>query len=120
MRHTQLNNAQRRFNRKLSTVRSKDERAFGRWKARFRCLYTLFTLKWTKLPEIMRATMILHNMCQRYGEFFDEEWETRRQQHERERDCRHAELAPRVAQPDPVAEEWNNTGTQVLHLCATC
>ena len=55
----------------------------------------------------------LHNMCQRYGEFFDEEWETRRQQHERERDCRHAELAPRVAQPDPVAEEWNNTGTQV-------
>ena len=68
-----LNRSQRRFNRTLSSARSTVERAFGILKARWRILLKKLDNRFENIPEVILACCILHNLCQRAGEKFDDE-----------------------------------------------
>lgn len=69
-----LTEEQHYFNLRLSKARVTVECAFGRLKGRWRCLQKRMDVDTSKVPTIVSACCVLHNMCEVHGEFFDEEW----------------------------------------------
>ena len=57
-----------RFNRALCKARCAIERTIGVWKRRFPCLSRGMRCKNTRVPDIITATAVLHNLCIRYNQ----------------------------------------------------
>uniref|UniRef100_A0A452IVZ0 DDE Tnp4 domain-containing protein n=1 Tax=Gopherus agassizii TaxID=38772 RepID=A0A452IVZ0_9SAUR len=62
------------FNYRLSQCRMTVECAFGRLKARWRCLYGKLDLGESSISAVISACCTLHNICEGKGETFSEEW----------------------------------------------
>uniref|UniRef100_A0A452HRH7 DDE Tnp4 domain-containing protein n=1 Tax=Gopherus agassizii TaxID=38772 RepID=A0A452HRH7_9SAUR len=69
-----LDRSKDRFNYRLSRCRMTVECAFGRLKARWRCLYGKLDLGESSISAVISACCTLHNICEGKGERFSEEW----------------------------------------------
>ncbi|XP_048343630.1 putative nuclease HARBI1 [Sphaerodactylus townsendi] len=58
---------ERYFNERLSRARCVAERAFGRLKARWRCLLTRLQVMPQNVKQIVGACVVLHNICESEG-----------------------------------------------------
>ncbi len=65
---------QKTFNYRLSKARVVVEHAYGRLKARWRCLMKRNDTNICDIPNIVSACCVLHNICELRGESFDDEW----------------------------------------------
>ena len=50
------------------------ENAFGRLKGRWRCLLKRMDFKLENVPHVVSACIVMHNMCELYGDNCLEEW----------------------------------------------
>ena len=50
------------------------ENAFGRLKGRWRCLLNQMDFKLENVPAVVATCVVLHNMCEMYGDNFCDEW----------------------------------------------
>ena len=66
-----LSAQQKKLNFRLSHARVVVEHAFGLLKGRWRCLRTRLAVDVSRVPELVAACCILHNICQLHGEEFD-------------------------------------------------
>lgn len=66
-----LTQRQERFNNKLSAARSNIERAFALLKGRFRRLKYLDMHRVDKIPQVIMACCVLHNICLNEGDLFE-------------------------------------------------
>ena len=69
-----LTHEQKQFNYKLSRARVVVEIAFGRLKARWRRLSKQMDIHIHNVLHIVTACYMLYNMCEVYGDAFNEEW----------------------------------------------
>ena len=53
------------------------ENAFGRLKGRWRCMLKRMDFKLENVPHVVSACIVVHNMCELYGDNFLEEWTAR-------------------------------------------
>ena len=65
---------QKHFNYRLSRARIVSENAFGRLKARWWRLLKQNDMAVKKVPKVIAACCVLHNICEIHKEVFDEEW----------------------------------------------
>ena len=65
---------QKCYNYRQSRARMVVENAFGRLKGRWRCLLKRMDFKLENVPHAVSACIVLHNMCELYGDNFLEEW----------------------------------------------
>ncbi len=65
---------QKLFNYRLSRARVVVEHAYGRLKARWRCLMKRIDIDVRNVPELIAACCALHNICEVHGDSFDEDW----------------------------------------------
>ena len=68
-----LSPQKRRFNEKLSAMRSVIERAFGLLKGRWRLLLKKIEQSHTSVPRSVTAAFVLHNFCVMQGDSFDDD-----------------------------------------------
>ena len=71
---TGLTTRQRTFNHRLSSARAVVENAFGRLKGRWRCLMKRNDCDVKRIPNIITACCVLHNLCERCGDRCEDEW----------------------------------------------
>ena len=71
-----LSEAQQYLNYRLSKARMVVENAFGRLKGRWRCLLKRNNMDIKHLPNCIATYVVLHNLCERKGEQFDDNWLT--------------------------------------------
>ena len=69
-----LTGGQTRFNYRLSKARMVVENAFGRLKGRWRCLLKRNDNALKNVPNMVASCCVLHNLCETWGESFDEAW----------------------------------------------
>ena len=69
-----LTTKQKRFNYLLSKARVVVEHRYGRLKGRWRCLLKWLNVDGDDVPKVVAAAYALHNICERHGEEFSEEW----------------------------------------------
>lgn len=69
-----LTQKQKEFNYRLSRARIVVENAFGRLKARWRCLLKQNDMVVTNVPKVVTACCILDNICEIHGNMFDDDW----------------------------------------------
>ena len=50
------------------------ENAFGRLKGRWRCLLKRMDCNLSNVPNVVASCVVLHNMCEMYGDHCDNEW----------------------------------------------
>ena len=72
------------------------ENAFGRLKGRWRCLLKRMDFALENVPNAVAACVILHNLCEMYGDHFQSEWELR-EYYEVETDASHATTRSQTA-----------------------
>ena len=65
---------QKCYNYRHSRARMVVENAFGRLKGRWRCLLKRMDFKLVNVPHAVSACIVLHNMCELYGDNCLEEW----------------------------------------------
>ncbi|KAJ8018434.1 Protein ANTAGONIST OF LIKE HETEROCHROMATIN PROTEIN 1 [Holothuria leucospilota] len=70
----QLTREQQEFNYRLSRARMVVECAFGRLKARWRCLLKRNDSDISKIPTLVFACCILHNICEEMGDPINPVW----------------------------------------------
>lgn len=70
----QMSEAKTNFNARLSRARVIVEDAFGRLKGRWRILTKRADYNVPNLIEILKTCLILHNICQKYRDTFDNAW----------------------------------------------
>ena len=63
-----LTEAEKKFNKKLSSARSCVERAFGTLKGRWRCLLKRLDNRLENVSQVVITCCVLHNICQRHGD----------------------------------------------------
>jgi len=72
-----VDTAQKRtYNYRICRGRIVVEIAFGRLKARWRRLIKWNDMVFRKVPNVIAAACVLHNMCEIHGDTFDESWIT--------------------------------------------
>ena len=77
---TELTEDMKTYNYRISRPRMVVENAFGRLKGRWRHLIKRCDMTVDKVPNIIAACCVLHNVCELYQEGYDERWsETVRQ-----------------------------------------
>ena len=69
-----LNDGQKTFNYRQSRARMVIENAFGRLKGRWRVLLKKMEVSIDIAPIITSACCVLHNLCEIWGEEFQDEW----------------------------------------------
>lgn len=69
-----LTKEQKKFNYYLSRSRVTVENAFGRLKGRWRCLSKRLDLTTKRIPLVVTACCILHNLCEERNEVFQSDW----------------------------------------------
>ncbi|KAI8516593.1 hypothetical protein Bbelb_051740 [Branchiostoma belcheri] len=62
------------FNYRLSRARMTVECAFGRLKGRWRCLSGELKIDLDRVPTVVTACCILHNVCEQHGENYFNHW----------------------------------------------
>ena len=65
---------QKAFNYRQSRARMVVENAFGRLKGRWRCLLKRQDFNLQNIPHVVLACIVLHNMCEMYGDNCLPEW----------------------------------------------
>ena len=65
---------QKTYNYRQSRARMVVENAFGRLKGRWRCLLKRMDFKLQNVPPIVSSCVVLHNICEMYGDTCREEW----------------------------------------------
>lgn len=65
---------QKTFNYRQSRARMVVENAFGRLKGRWRCLLKRLDFKLENVPHVVSACVVLHNMCEMYGDNCLTDW----------------------------------------------
>ena len=65
---------QRTYNYRQSRARMVVENAFGRLKGRWRCLLKRLDSQLANVHNIVGSCVILHNICELYGDYCSEEW----------------------------------------------
>lgn len=65
---------ERNFNYRQSRARIVVENAFGRLKGRWRCLLKRIDLHISNVPNVVASCVVLHNICEIYGDHCLEEW----------------------------------------------
>ena len=50
------------------------ENAFGRLKGRWRCLQKRLDFKLANVPNVVGSCVVLHNICEQFGDACLEEW----------------------------------------------
>ncbi|CAM4403783.1 unnamed protein product [Caretta caretta] len=95
-----LDSSKEQFSYRLSKCRMVVECAFGRLKARWRCLLTRLDRSATNIPIVIAACYVLHNICESRGKTFMAGWEV-------EANC----LAADFEQPDTRAIRRAQLGT---------
>ena len=65
---------QKCYNYRQSRARMVVENAFGRLKGRWRCLLKRMDCKLENVPHAVSACIVLHNMCELYGDNFLKKW----------------------------------------------
>ena len=70
-----ITSAQKNFNYRQSRARMVVENAFGRLKGQWRCLLKQMDFALENVPNVVAACVILHNLCEMYGDHFQSEWE---------------------------------------------
>lgn len=65
---------QKFYNYRQSRARMVVENSFGRLKGRWRCLLKRLDLKLENIPHIVASCIVLHNMCELYGDNCLDEW----------------------------------------------
>ena len=86
-----LTRQQQIFNTRLSGARCTVERAFGRLKGRWRILDKRNDHALEKVPNIVLACCLLHNICEEYNEPFMDHWLHGLEQNDVARNPRHAQ-----------------------------
>lgn len=71
---THLSMQQKKFNKQLSRARVVVENAFGRLKGRWRCLLKKNESNTLNMPKIISCCVVLHNICEMFGEECPDEW----------------------------------------------
>ena len=56
------------------------ENAFGRLKGRWQCLLKRMDFMLENVPNIVATCVILHNICEMFGDHFQSEWELHEEQ----------------------------------------
>ena len=72
--HPYMPSEQKTFNYRLSRARVVVEMAFGRLKGRWRCLLKQNESNVANVPKIIASCVVLHNICEMFGEGFPAEW----------------------------------------------
>ena len=62
------------YNYRILRLRMVVENVFGRLKGRWRCLIKSCDMTVDKVPNIIAACCVLHNVCELYQEGYDERW----------------------------------------------
>lgn len=65
---------QKFFNYRQSRARMVVENSFGRLKGRWRCLLKQMDFHLTNVPAVVGSCVVLHNMCELYGDSFCDDW----------------------------------------------
>ena len=65
---------ERHFNHRLSRARMVVESSFGCLKGRWRCLLKQLDLQTSNIPNVVASCVVLHNMCEIYGDHCLQEW----------------------------------------------
>ena len=65
---------QKNFNYRQSRARMVVENSFGRLKGRWRCLLKRLDFKLQNVPHVVSACVVLHNICEMYGDNCFSEW----------------------------------------------
>ena len=65
---------QRRYNYRQSRARMPVENAFGRLNGRWRCLLKRIDCHLQNVPNVIASCVVLHNMCEMYGDHCADEW----------------------------------------------
>ena len=71
---TELTEDAKTYNYRISRPRMVVENAFGRLKGRWRRLIKRCDMTIEKVPTIIAACCVLHNICELYQEGYDERW----------------------------------------------
>ena len=71
-----LTSQQQLFNYRQSRCQMVVENAFGRLKGRWRCMLKRMDFKLHNVTAIVASCVVLHNLCERFGDSFREEWAT--------------------------------------------
>ena len=66
--------SQKNFNYRQSRARMVVENAFGRLKGRWRCLLKRLDFKLSNVPSVVASCVVLHNICEMFGDHFLQEW----------------------------------------------
>jgi hypothetical protein len=103
------NNKQVVFNNMLRAARNPIECAFGRLKARWAVLTKKIDLKLEKVPIIVYACFVLHNYCEQYSSYMNEDILASQIQH-----AKTNEETPNL--PDPVYSCNNSEGEVVRNI----
>ena len=69
-----LSASEKLYNYRMCRGRVVVEIAFGRLKARWRCLTKQNEMSITNVPNVIAACCTLHNVCEVHGDLFNEEW----------------------------------------------
>ena len=69
-----LSQQQSTFNYRLSRARIVTESAFGRLKGHWRCLMKKNNTDFDQMPTLITACVVLHNICEVYGDHIDTDW----------------------------------------------
>ena len=69
-----MSSNQRSFNYQVSCARIVTENAFGRLKARWKRLSKQNDMEVTRVPQVILACCILHNVCEVHGDTFVSTW----------------------------------------------
>ena len=71
-----LSDDRKRYNYRMSRARMVVENAFGRLKGRWRRLLKRNDMSLERVPTVIAACCILHNICEVFKENYDERWTT--------------------------------------------
>ena len=98
------------FNYRQSRARMVVENAFGRLKGRWRCLFKRLDVKLKNVTSVVAACLVLHNMCEMYGDFCLDEWTERSSDSDSHSTLPHAGVTP-----DAIGVRGRGRGTVNQH-----
>ena len=75
---TTMTDMEKLYNYRQSRARMIVENSFGKLKGRWRCLLKRMDFKLENVPHVVAACVVLHNICELYGDSCPEEWASTR------------------------------------------
>ena len=69
-----MSRQEKKFNYRLSHAQVVVDNAFGRLKGHWRCLLKRNESNTNNMPKIIARCVVLHNICELFGEEYPDEW----------------------------------------------